>query len=97
MIALGLFGILCFLEKRYIKSLLGLVLSILVKYATALLIPGIMAKGLLKVKDETFFYILTVSMVVATLFATYRTNFQPWYFYYFCPTRRLFKKNTCNP
>ena len=85
MIALGLFGILMFLEQKYIKSLIGIIGSILVKYATALLIPAIIARGLFKVRTETFFYILIASMSVATLFATSRTNFQPWYLLFILP------------
>lgn len=79
MIALVLFGILAFIEKKYVTSVAGITASIAVKYATALVAPAIMARGILKVKYETFFYILVVSMLVAVSYATYRTNFQPWY------------------
>lgn len=79
MIAIGLFAILMFLEKEYMKSLLGIVASILVKYATVLLLPAVIARGLFKVRAEAFLYILIISMIIATLFATARTNFQPWY------------------
>ncbi len=100
MIALGLFGILMFLEQKYIKSLFGIVASILVKYATALLIPAIIARGLLSAKggsasgrkDEVFFYVLIASMSIATLFASYRTNFQPWYLLIILPFTAFVQK-----
>ncbi|OGH16019.1 MAG: hypothetical protein A3C30_00825 [Candidatus Levybacteria bacterium RIFCSPHIGHO2_02_FULL_40_18] len=79
MIAFGLFGILMFLERKFIASLIGIVGSIFIKFATALLIPGIIAKVLFKVKNETFLYILVLSMLGAVILSTFRTNFQPWY------------------
>ncbi len=85
MMALGLFGIYMFLEKRYIASLAGIIGSIFIKYATALIIPGIIAKGFFKVRTTTFFYILIISMAISIFLATYRTNFQPWYLLYILP------------
>lgn len=79
MIALGLWGLLAFLERKYIISLFGIIASIMIKFATAFLIPGIIAKGVFKVKNETFFYILVLSMLSAALMSSFRTNFQPWY------------------
>ena len=44
-----------------------------------IIIPGIIAKVLFKVKNETFLYILVLSMLGAVILSTFRTNFQPWY------------------
>ena len=85
MMALGLFGIYMFLEKRHIVSLAGIIGSIFIKYATVLIIPAIIARGFFKVSTTTFFYILIVSMAVSIFLATYRTNFQPWYLLYVLP------------
>lgn len=90
MMALGLFGIYMFLEKRYIASLAGVIGSIFIKYATVLIIPAIIAKGFFPAKgsaasgrkNEFFFYILIISMAISILLAAYRTNFQPWYLLY---------------
>ena len=79
MIAFGLLGVLAFLEKKYIKSFVTLILSIAIKYATILLAPAIIVCGILKSGKDVFIYVLIISMVISVLLATYRTNFQPWY------------------
>ncbi len=85
MVFLALLSIYLFIEKRYVTSFITLVASIALKYATALIIPAIIARGLFKASREMFFYILILSMIFAVLFATYRTNFQPWYLLYVIP------------
>jgi hypothetical protein len=85
MMFFGLLSLSMFLEKKYVKSVLGFILSIGIKYATALLAPAIIAKGLFKVGRETFFYILTLSMLIMVVFASLRTNFQPWYLLFALP------------
>ncbi len=85
MVFLALLSIYLFIEKRYVTSFITLVASIALKYATALIIPAIIARGLFKASREMFLYILILSMIFAVLFATYRTNFQPWYLLYVIP------------
>ncbi|MDP2649421.1 MAG: hypothetical protein Q8P10_01115 [bacterium] len=84
MIFLALVAVYTFIEGRYIKSFLFLLASILLKYATVLIIPGLFIKKILN-SNNSFFYTLIVSMSVAVLFATYRTNFQPWYLLFVLP------------
>lgn len=85
MIAFALFGILMFLERNYVKSFMGIIFSIFTKYATALIIPAILARGIFKVSLNAFFLILIFSMITAVIFATSRTNFQPWYLLFVLP------------
>jgi len=85
MIALALFGVYAYFVRSYIKSFVGIMGSLLLKYATVLIIPAIFARGIFKVSINTFFYILIISMSAAVLFATYRTNFQPWYLLFVIP------------
>ena len=85
MIFFGLFGLYYFLDKKYIKSFAGLLISIGIKYATAMIIPAIIARGVFKVKKETFFYLLIALMVVTVVLASSRTQFQPWYVLYALP------------
>ncbi len=85
MMFFALLAIFMFLEKKYTKSLLWLIVSILIKYATVLTIPAIIAREKLKLNSERFFHILTVSMLVAVILASYRTQFQPWYLLFALP------------
>lgn len=89
MIAIGLFGIFLFIEKKYIVSSITLSGSILVKFATALLIPALIFKLIFKSKDSLFVYILIFSMIAATILSTMRTNFQPWYLLIILPFTSL--------
>lgn len=82
MMFFALLSIWMFLEKKYVKSFMWLAFSILIKFATVLIIPGLFAKGVLKVGRDMFFYVLIVSMLLAVLAASFRTQFQPWYLLY---------------
>lgn len=79
MVALALLALLTFFEGKIIKSSFWLVLSVGIKFATIFMIPAFLAKKFLKVDDNKFFIILTVSMLAALFLATWRTTFQPWY------------------
>ncbi|HVT01389.1 MAG TPA: polyprenol phosphomannose-dependent alpha 1,6 mannosyltransferase MptB [Patescibacteria group bacterium] len=79
MIFFSLVALYLFLEKKYIKSVISLTLSIAIKFATALLLPAIIAKMVFKVKDELFIYLMIVGMAIGVFLASYRTTFQPWY------------------
>ncbi len=82
MMFFGLLAIYLFYEKRYITSYFSLLFSILIKFATVLEIPAILAKSIFKLKDEKFFYLLILCMIGGALLATFRTQFQPWYLIY---------------
>lgn len=73
-----------YLKKRKFGSLLSLIFSIGIKYASVILLPifiGIFVFERLKknVNYEYIFLISTVISLLAIIFASYRTTFQPWY------------------
>lgn len=92
MIFAALVGLYLFLEKKYELSGISFLVSILIKYATILLLPALIAKKFAKVSNETFILILIISMIVAVIFATSRTNFQPWYLLYVIPFAAFLQK-----
>ncbi|EKD86925.1 MAG: hypothetical protein ACD_37C00099G0002 [uncultured bacterium] len=79
MAALALLALLTFFEGKIFKSSLWLALSVGIKFATFFMIPAFLAKKFLKVNNNKFFIILSVSMLAALFLATWRTTFQPWY------------------
>ena len=85
MIVFALLALLMYLEKKYIKSLLFIVISIAIKYATALIIPAILIREKFKKNPDVFYYALILSMGATVVLASSRTNFQPWYLLYMLP------------
>lgn len=79
MAALALLALLTFFEGKIFKSSFWLALSVGIKFATIFMIPAFLAKKFLKVDNNKFFIILSVSMLAALFLATWRTTFQPWY------------------
>jgi len=73
-----------FLEKKVAFSFLALFASISTKFVTVFLLPVFILKLFIKkMKEETFFHLLLLSMIMPILVASARTTFQPWYFLYF--------------
>lgn len=78
------------LTNKYFWSLCFLLLSIGVKFATALFIPVFVAIAILIIKkkpipwDKIFFFSI-ILMMTTIIFASVRTNFQPWYLLYVLP------------
>jgi len=72
-----------FIENKYIVSILSFLMSILLKFATGILLPVLLWfswKGKKTEKSyEQFFLISSAAMIIPVIFATLRTNFQPWY------------------
>lgn len=87
------------LNKNYIRAFLLLFLSIGIKFATILLIPIFIIVLLWQIKrrlieNETLFSYSLAAMVMAIIFASQRTELQPWYLLWLFPfvsllTRRL--------
>ena len=72
------------MNKKYIRSIMLLGLSVGVKFATVFIAPIFLlvyffAKRKIKLNWEVLFSILAISMILPILLASYRTNFQPWY------------------
>ena len=89
MMMFGLFAVLSFIKGEYIRSSIVLLLSIFLKFATVILIPAIILKGIFKISTDLFIYTLILCGIIAVVLATYRTNFQPWYLLYVIPFAAL--------
>ncbi len=85
MISLALLSLLAFFEGKIIKSAFWFALSVGVKFATVFMFPAYLAKTFLKTDNTKFFIILSSSMLIALILATYRTTFQPWYLLFILP------------
>ena len=78
-------SLLMYLERKYILSGVSLLISIGVKFATLVTLPAFIVYKIFSRKKEDYdllFAILTVFLMMATIAATIRTNFQPWYLLY---------------
>lgn len=87
MIAFALLSIYFLFARWRIVSLLVLLFSIGIKFATAFLIPAYIYYFLQKKKInyESFFLIAVVFSGAAIIGVSLRTNFQPWYLLYTLP------------
>lgn len=89
MVAFALFSIMLFFEGKLAKSFFWLAVSIGVKFATVFMIPAFLFKKILKLNNENFFLILSISMLAPIILASIRTNFQPWYLLFVLPFTAL--------
>lgn len=72
------------MNKKYIRSIILLGLSIGVKFATLFIAPIFLlvyffARRKIKLNWEVLFSIAAILMILPIVLASYRTNFQPWY------------------
>lgn len=85
MLFFGAAALLMYLERKYILSGVALLISVGVKFATLVALPAFILYKLIVRKKENYdllFAILTIFLMLATIAATIRTNFQPWYLLY---------------
>ncbi len=97
MMFLSLWAIYLLLNKKYLRAVLVLVLSIAVKYATVFLVPVFLLIGifsLMKKKNNwnVVLFAIILSMLLPVVIASIRTNFQPWYLLYVLPFAALLAK-----
>ncbi|MCL5433198.1 MAG: hypothetical protein M1524_03760 [Patescibacteria group bacterium] len=90
MMFLILLSLYLFLNKKYFRSFLLFLFSVGVKFASAILIPVyILIYSYTRNKKEVPWLIVSIIsillMTVGIVFATIRTNFQPWYLLYVLP------------
>ena len=103
MMFLAMFSLYLLMNKRYVSSIIWFVLSIGVKFATAVLLPFyILIMYLQKKKKSADWQVLlttitltaiTATMIIPVILATYRTNFQPWYLLNILPFAALVSRN----
>lgn len=84
MIFFALLSVYLLLERRYIGSVIGILLSIGVKFATVFMLPAyayLMFTSFSKKQSnkDIFFGLLLGFMSLAVVVVSIRTNFQPWY------------------
>jgi hypothetical protein len=84
MMFLAVIGIYLLVSQKYIRSIILLVLSIGVKFATAFMLPIYTLVLYLQKKKKTInwqplFIWTAILMIIPIILASYRTNFQPWY------------------
>lgn len=90
MIFFAMSGLYFLLNKQFFKAFLLLLLSIGLKFATVFLLPVFIwimffAQKKKSISWETVFLTAIILMLFATLAATIRTTFQPWYLLYILP------------
>lgn len=88
MMFFALVSIYFLIQKRLNFSLLFIVFSIGTKFATALLLPLYLVQWFFVKRGKAFswdlfFHLAALCMFLAVIFASLRTNFQPWYLLYF--------------
>ena len=82
------------LRKNYKIAIVLFALSVGIKFATIFALPVYLLIGYLQYrkiafKSETLFVLLSLLMGMAVIFASSRTNFQPWYLIFYLPFAAL--------
>lgn len=82
------------LQQKIVKSTIFYILSIGIKYATVFLLPVFLyvwrqQQRKKNINWEKVFLVMTLLMSFGVIGATYRTNFQPWYFVQMLPFAAL--------
>ncbi|MCL5969956.1 MAG: hypothetical protein M1450_00430 [Patescibacteria group bacterium] len=90
MIALITGSIYLLLDMKYIRSILLFIISIGVKFANIFLVPVFLTimyflKKKKNINWDIVFLLMLVMMIVPVIFASFRTNFQPWYLLFVLP------------
>jgi hypothetical protein len=78
-----------FFEKKVFHSIIFLIASAAIKFATILILPALFLEPVFKVTKETVIKAITVSMIIGVIIAIGRTNFQPWYLLFVVPFASL--------
>lgn len=96
-LAMGAFYFL--LEKKYIPSYVFLFLSIGIKFATVFLLPVFLIVTVLYIQKknipwEKVIFFASFSMVIAVIFACFRSEFQPWYLLWVFPLLAMLTRYT---
>ena len=84
MMMFALWAVYLLLKKQYVRSSILFIVSIGIKFATLVLAPIFLILFWYQKRGKTpvwgfVFFLATVLMVITTIVASTRTNFQPWY------------------
>ncbi|MDP3988159.1 MAG: hypothetical protein Q8P80_03385 [Candidatus Levybacteria bacterium] len=90
MIFLGILAVYLLINTKYVRSFFILLLSIGVKFATIFLLPifitaMIWQKQKRQISWDKIWMASILGLIIAIVFASIRTNFQPWYLLYIMP------------
>lgn len=94
-ITMGFFGVLSFyllLKNRTVQSLVSLIFSVSIKFATGFLLPLYLLKIFKKISFEQISLYSIILMTVTVLISSARTNYQPWYLLEVLPFAALLSK-----
>lgn len=91
MMGLTLMGVYFLFAQKYIRSWVFLLLSVGIKFATLFLAPLFLWYPFSKMKNkqEVFLMGSVLIMIIAVIFASNRTTFQPWYILFIIPFAAL--------
>ncbi|MEK7186135.1 MAG: hypothetical protein AAB675_02115 [Patescibacteria group bacterium] len=91
MMFLAIFAVYLALMNKYIFSLISILLSVGIKFATGILIPVFLLFFIQKknISKEGFLNILFFAMFIPLILVVIRTNFQPWYLMLILPFASL--------
>lgn len=97
MMFLAMLSLFLFLNKKYLRSLALLLLSVGVKFATAFMLPVYVFAYFLfktnkKVSIDLVLFLITLLMIIPVVIGSVRTNFQPWYLLSVLPFAALIGK-----
>ncbi|HVZ59072.1 MAG TPA: hypothetical protein VG935_04955 [Patescibacteria group bacterium] len=94
MFSLAMVSLYFLVNKRYLWSIILLLLSIGIKFATGVLLPLwlmliFFERKKISISWLQIFPIFTATMIIPLVLATQRTTFQPWYLLYLIPFASL--------
>jgi len=97
MMCFALLAIYLVVRQKYVWSILSLILSIAIKFATVIIVPFYLIGLFYAMKKkpilwEKLFIGMAIVMIGGVYLASVRTNFQPWYLLYCLPFAALVSK-----
>lgn len=98
MIFFAIYSVYLLMNKKYIRSIILLGLSVGIKFASLFLLPIFLLayffeKNNKKLNWGVLFSTMTIIMIIPVVLASYRTNFQPWYLLNILPFAALVSRN----
>ncbi|MEX2007781.1 MAG: hypothetical protein WD992_03330 [Candidatus Levyibacteriota bacterium] len=92
MLFIAMMALYLFMNRKYVRSVILLIISVGVKFATVFMLPVFLINLVLRKKSVPFevrILPILVLMSTAVVIASVRTNFQPWYLLYALPFAAL--------
>lgn len=98
MMFFAVLGIYLYFNKKFISSFVSVIISGLVKSVTIVLLGPIVLRFIaekmnMKVSDENFLRLVSLSVIAGFIYALTKLEIQPWYFLWILPFLALLKPN----